>query len=446
MAILIGTEGNDSLAGTLEADSLSGLAGQDTLGGGGGADTVRGGDGADTIFDDAANGAGDMLFGEAGDDVLDVSFNVRLPTAVLLDGGDGDDRISVFSAFADLRGLVVAGGAGHDTLAFSSGAVVVLDTLARISGIEVLSSPGIDVVGTEAADLLDFGRFALPVASLRVFGGEGGDTLHGTRVFGESGDDSLLGLGPGGSYLSGGSGRDTLAGLGSDTMLGGSGDDLYLVDQSGDLVVEDPGGGRDTVRASISHTLPAGVEALVLSGNADLDGTGNAGANSLDGNDGANRLDGGRGNDRMFGGAHRDTLLGGRGDDSLDGGTGDDRLVGGKGGDRLTGGDGRDRFAYAAPSDGGDVILDFTPMIDVIQLSKAGFGLSSVAGLGISAVDWGVFASAAAFDLSGVKVGFIGPDSDLYVDTNGAITGGLVLVAHVPGSGPTTAADYLIVA
>ncbi len=56
--------------------------------------------------------------------------------------------------------------------------------------------------------------------------------------------------------------------------------------------------------------------------------------------------------------------------DVLDGGNGNDVLVGGLGEDVLLGGPGRDRFDYASRSEGGDVIRDFNPDEDIIDLSR----------------------------------------------------------------------------
>lgn len=206
--------------------------------------------------------------------------------------------------------------------------------------------------------------------------------------------------------ITGNSGNNRLdGGLGADTLEGGAGNDTYVVDNAGDVVTEAAGGGTDTVLASVSHALSDHVENLVLTGTANLDGTGNALNNQLTGNSGSNILDGGFGRDTMSGGLGDDTYIvddigdlviehvdsghdtvqssisyaltdhvedllligsghingtgnalgnrmtgnagnnrldGGKGNDLLDGGTGNDVLIGGEGNDRLVGGFGKD--------------------------------------------------------------------------------------------------------
>ena len=118
------------------------------------------------------------------------------------------------------------------------------------------------------------------------------------RLVGAGGDDTL----------SGAMGNDTLAGAeGADRMSGEAGNDTYIVDNALDTVRETAAGGTDTVVASVSHTLAAYVENLVLDGVAALVGTGNDLANILTGNSGNNMLDGGVGADTMRGGAGDDT-------------------------------------------------------------------------------------------------------------------------------------------
>jgi Ca2+-binding RTX toxin-like protein len=88
-----------------------------------------------------------------------------------------------------------------------------------------------------------------------------------------------------------------------------------MVDSGGDVIVEFADEGIDTVMASVSHTLAANVEKLILTGTGNLNGTGNALANTLTGNAGNNVLKGMAGNDVLNGGSGLDHLFGGAGKD-----------------------------------------------------------------------------------------------------------------------------------
>src|SRR5258708_24599082 len=76
MALLNGTEGNDTLIGTTDADTINGLGGNAFLAGDSGDDSIAGGTGNDTIYGDGGNdwiesGAGnDTVSGGAGQDSI----------------------------------------------------------------------------------------------------------------------------------------------------------------------------------------------------------------------------------------------------------------------------------------------------------------------------------------------------------------------------------------
>lgn len=167
---------------------------------------------------------------------------------------------------------------------------------------------------------------------------------------------------------------------GDDRMIGKAGNDTYFVDSSRDVVTEAVGEGTDTVRSSVSHTLRANVENLLLTGTAPTRGTGNELANAITGN------------------AANNVLTGLAGDDRLNGAAGNDRLVGGPGNDRLIGGIGQDDFQFDVPPDPQtnlDVISDFNPADDVMHLIGAAFPAltnsgtlpASAFGLGAAAAD-----------------------------------------------------------
>ena len=118
-------------------------------------------------------------------------------------------------------------------------------------------------------------------------------------------------------------------GAGDDTLIGGDDNDLYIVDSASDYVVEALAqrDGHGSIDCHIT-ALDANVDNLILVG-TDIDGKGNAIANTITGTAGSNVLDGDGGNDSLIGDGDTDTLLGGAGNDTLDGGTGADSLDGG---------------------------------------------------------------------------------------------------------------------
>ncbi|NJR64702.1 MAG: hypothetical protein HC772_04265 [Leptolyngbyaceae cyanobacterium CRU_2_3] len=105
------------------------------------------------------------------------------------------------------------------------------------------------------------------------------------------------------------------------------------------------------------------------------------GNDSITGAEGNDNLQGGIGDDVISGDAGNDTLRGGAGNDTLSGGPGNDTLRGdgdndilnaGAGRDILRGDAGSDTFRFAKGSIGRDldIIRDFTPGEDVIEISR----------------------------------------------------------------------------
>lgn len=127
-------------------------------------------------------------------------------------------------------------------------------------------------------------------------------------------------------------------GGGADYMDGGTGDDFYFVDQfsydgnnsNDDFVFEQFNAGIDTVNSTVTYSLAANVENLILLGTASINGIGNELNNNITGNSANNTLIGGVGDDTLNGGDGNDLLYDGAGADRLDGGAGADIMEGGR--------------------------------------------------------------------------------------------------------------------
>ena len=235
-----------------------------------------------------------------------------------------------------------------------------------------------------------------------IFGGDGGNTLIGTagqdEIWGLGGADNISAL-AGNDTIFAGDGADRLdGGLGADTMWGEAGNDIYIVDNAGDQVLENPGEGTDTVQTSLNaYTLAAtDVENLAFIGVGSFTGTGNDLANAITGGGGDDTLNGAGGNDTVNGGAGADVLSGGLGDDVLHGGAGDDVLAGGLGNDILNGNTGLDSASYAGETDAffvdlaagsarrGSAAALIEDTLNAIQIVVGGSGDDTISGNGVA--------------------------------------------------------------
>lgn len=332
----------------------------------------------------AADTRDGIVYGTAGDDLIDVTY---------LGDNDGDrvDATDALLPGAAPNDDFIIAGAGNDTI------------LAGLGDDSVRAGTGDDSVRGNSGDDTINGQ----AGNDTLFGNDGTDTL-----IGEAGNDSLNG-GNGDDSLAGGTGNDTLIGEdGSDNVRGMDGDDL--IDTSGnsgtplpdvdypgvypadltplnDLDTVFGGNGNDTIRTgddadeifggSGNDSIDAGIDNdLVTAGTGNDSVIGSEGRDTIYGNEGndliygglptgvldalnipdatdlrplnnADSLFGGDGNDTIFGQDDADTLFGGTGNDSLNGGIDNDSLTGGFGNDTLVGGQGADAMAGGADRD-----------------------------------------------------------------------------------------------
>lgn len=395
-----------------------------------------------------------------------------------LTGTDGNGGFpDVFRVSNPLLKDTLQGGAGNDTYIIARNDVIIEQAG---GGIDLVQSSISHTLGANIENLTLTGTTNLNGtgngannsitgnAGANRLGGLGGnDTLTGAAgndtLDGGLGNDRLIG-GDGTDSLIGGDGNDTLdGGLGNDTMAGGLGNDRYVVNAAGDIITEAAGAGTDTVQSSVTWTLGATLEHLVLTGSGAINGTGNAAANLITGNDGANVLRGGAEND------------------TLSGGGGSDELWGDAGSDRLTGGLGADAFLFNSTV-GSDLVTDFASGTDKMRFSQAplrigdgdllveGALLRGAPGGFTTAAELVIFtANAAALDAiaAAAQIGSAtgayaigatrlfaidnGTSSAVFrftaADANATVSASeLALVATLQGTAATALADYVFVA
>jgi Ca2+-binding RTX toxin-like protein len=300
------TIGNDTLTGTVAInEKFAGLTGDDTY--------VITGVGA--IIVEAANAGIDTVTSTV---TYTLAANLENLTAtgtgIVLTGNELANIVTTSG------GNTVAGAAGNDTLISLGGA----DTLAGGTGDDsytvntanntfaytaatglTVTAPTGDVVTENAGEGWD-----VVTASANTTLGLNAEVLILTDFAGGIGNGNA-----GANYIlanaTGTANLNTLSGgAGADVMAGYDGNDSYVVDNIGDIVIENAAqGAADEVSSSISYTLGANVENLTLTGTVAFEATGNTLANSITGNAGNNVLNGGAGADTMVGGAGNDAYF-----------------------------------------------------------------------------------------------------------------------------------------
>ena len=307
---LTGTANIDGTGNALN-NAITGNSGANVIDGGAGADTMTGGAGNDTYIVDnagdsvteAANAGTDTVFSSVSYTLAANVENMTLTGAANIDatgnelnnvlvGNTGNNRLYGLAGNDTLTGNqgsdLLDGGTGADAMAGNAGDdTYVVDSAADT--VTELADEGIDTVQSSITYTLGSDIENLTLTGTANLNGTG-NALNNV-VTGNSGNNVLDG------------------GAGVDTLAGSTGNDTYIVDETADIVVEGLNAGTDNVLSSATYTLSDNIENLTLTGSADLNGTGNALANTITANSGLNTLAGLGGNDIYIVDSSSDVVL-----------------------------------------------------------------------------------------------------------------------------------------
>lgn len=329
MAIIRGTEGNDTLNGTEGDDQIFGLAGDDYILTNKGNDRVYGGDGNDTVDSDEGN---KTLFGGRGNDTLFSYFGSNK-----LYGGDGLDLL--YGTYGDntLEGGngddILFGGTGNNILRGGNGN----DTLNSGSGNETLDG------GKEQDFLSTRGSFGDKVGKITtLIGGTGKDTFEITPQYDDL-DPASVGTN---DYI-----RIKDFKIQDDFLqLEGAKSNYFSMEspagspQGTGIYFDKPDGQADELIAVVENSSGLNLNSSYFTVSTDDIFTGTEIADRFDAGEGDDQIYGKGGNDILLGGNGDDGLSGEEGNDSLSGNNGNDALIGGQGNDSLIGGCGDDKL------------------------------------------------------------------------------------------------------
>ena len=349
-------------------DSLTSNSGVDTLVGGSGNDTFVVNNSLDVITDTAT----------AASNAVQSSVSYTLPTnvnsltltgtaALIGTANSGTDTLT-----ANTGADTLYGGAGNDTFVVLNSADVIADTsststntakssvsytlatnvniltLTGSASITGTANAGNDsLTGNSGTDTLTSGA-----GSDTLIAGTGVDTLVGgtgntTFVINAAGDvvedatttstnivrstvsyilptnvNALLFTGASALTGTANAGNDTLtSNTGADTLVGEGGNDTFVISSASDVIEDTSSTSSNVVESTATYTMPTDVNTLILTGSTALQGTGNAGNDSMVANTGADTLSAGNGTDTLVSSASGGAV------DSLVGGTGNDLFI-----------------------------------------------------------------------------------------------------------------------
>jgi Ca2+-binding RTX toxin-like protein len=298
--ILTGSSEIDG-TGNESANTITGNSADNIINGGAGADTMAGGFGNDTYIVDHT---GDLIkeAAAAGTDTvwssvtyaLSANLEILVLTGVSAINGTGNSLNNAI--IGNIADNLIDGGVGADTMRGGLGNdTYIVDNVADL--IEEGMLEGSDTVQASISYSIE----SLSNLENIVLSGSGAINATGNTLS---------------NMLKGNSASNLLdGGAGADSMIGGLGNDVYIIDDSGDTVIESVNAGADSVRSSVTHALSANIENLILIGTSIINGNGNSLNNTITGNASQNVLNGGDGNDVLIGGLGQDVLIGSNGID-----------------------------------------------------------------------------------------------------------------------------------
>lgn len=355
-ATRLGTLRADTLTGGNQNDTFDGGGGDDTLYGGGGNDLLIGGAGMDTLY----GGSGDDVFrfglGDGRDHIYGNAANAAGFDTLEL--GSGINQADVTLYRSDSMLLVVINATGNyvranwavgaadqwvDLIRFADGSTL---TAAQIAAMPLAAPPALEFYGDGSGNTIngnglsndfrangsnlfaggagDDRYFDVAASTVVELAGGGTDTVYSSGTYAALADNVenlvatewLVTYGTPRTFIgntlanvidvSAGSahqyGYRLDGGAGADILIGSQSDDTYVVDVSGDQIIESvQSTSIDTIEAGYSYSIADRLELenVRLTGSGATTATGNSLDNRLDGSasSGANTLTGGRGND-----------------------------------------------------------------------------------------------------------------------------------------------------
>jgi Ca2+-binding RTX toxin-like protein len=147
--------------------------------------------------------------------------------------------------------------------------------------------------------------------------------------------------------------------------------------------------------------------------------------------------------DTLVGTNANDTIFGLAGNDTISGGAGNDIIYGGAGVDLLFGGAGRDMFRFNQSNEGIDKINDFVVGEDLIGLSSAGFGGSSVVG-NVGGLDSSRFTFGTSATTASQRFIYNDKSGALFFDADGFGGTAQVRLAQLVGNPALTSDSFSI--